>query len=426
MNREKIRNLELFEEVTDGFCYILKNELLKNQLSFKKSENIENDGAKCARFILENKLESVIVQHDLTDEEVVHFANGFKLRLWIFDKYKKTKEESDLKVYIKCQNKEYVKSELQKLWKVSDALLWTREIINTPANECYAETVVKKFLSEKPNDVEITILGEKEIKELGMNLLLNVNAGSKHEPKVIVVKKGNPKLAIVGKGVTFDSGGISIKPSSNMDKMIADMTGGAVTLGIAKALEGENVDFMLIAGFVENMVDANAQRPGDIWKSMNGKTVQVLNTDAEGRLILGDLVYYAGTLGIENIITIATLTGAVSVALGQARAAVLGKSFAKELFNSGEKTNEKVWELPDDKEYNRLLECKVADLQNITNLSGAGVIVGFKFIEELLKEGTKLSHLDIAGVMDRKMDNCSAPFNGFGLRILVDFIRNFK
>lgn len=440
-----INNVNVLELLNNDTIYLLNINLIyqegekpTNAMNFiickNSSWEIEQSGGKFMDFLEKNEefiknscFEGVFINHDLSDEELSFFVNGMKLKAWKFDKYKK-QTSFNLKIHIKHHNKNDFKLHFDKLWNISSNILWARNLINTPANDCYAEKIVEEVKKLDWKTCEVQILDENEMEKLHMTLALKVNAGSSKKPRVVVIKKGkNPKLAIVGKGVTFDTGGISIKPSNKMDEMIYDMAGGAAVIATAKTLDNIDCEFIAIAGFVENACDGNSQLPGDIYKSKNGKTVQILNTDAEGRLLLGDLVYYAGELGCNQIITIATLTGAVQVALGNIHAAVMG-NLSQKLIECGKQTGETLWELPSDEAYNSFLNCSVADLQNISDGKGAGTIVGFKFIELLLKENTKLTHIDIASMIKNSYCHrniCDNKFyTAFGIRLLHEFVKN--
>lgn len=415
---------------TDDFHKILINFPINDESDFE----LEKSGGRLFRYIesyfevLKLKKEiiestTINITHELSDRQLALIQNGIDLKAWKFTKYKSREK---INYQINLNHGHEFENHYNKLKIVTDSILWARELINTPANDCYAEIIAEEVKKLHFKTCEVTILDEKDMET--MTLALKVNAGSPRPPRVIIIKKGeNPNLAIVGKGVTFDTGGVSIKPSDKMDEMIYDMAGGAAVLATAKVLDSMDCEFIAIAGFVENCCDGAAQLPGDIYKSRNGKTVQVLNTDAEGRLLLGDLVHYAGELGCKNIITIATLTGAVQVCLGNIHAGVMGP-LSQGLIESGKITGETLWELPSDKAYDSFIESKVADIKNISGGRGAGPTVGFKFIEALLYPGTSLTHLDIASMIRNGYaheDLCDPSFyTAFGIRLLSHFIFN--
>ncbi|MBI1763653.1 MAG: leucyl aminopeptidase [Acidobacteria bacterium] len=288
---------------------------------------------------------------------------------------------------------------------IAEAANFGRDIINEPSNIITptalagkAEEVAKEF------GLELDVLDETRMRELGMGSLLGVAQGSVEPPKLIVLSykpaaASDETIAIVGKGVTFDTGGISIKPADGMEKMKYDMAGGATTLAAMRAIAQlkPNVNVLGIVPAVENMPGGKAQRPGDVVKAMTGKTIEVINTDAEGRLILADAVAYARKLGATKIVDLATLTGAVSIALGDVYVAILGNNqeWVDAIIAAGKATGEKYWQLPLDKEYREQIKSEIADIKNIGGRK-AGTITGAYFIREFV-EDTPWAHLDIAG-----------------------------
>lgn len=288
---------------------------------------------------------------------------------------------------------------------IAEAANFGRDVINEPSNILTptalagkAEEVAKEF------GLELDVLDEARMRELGMGSLLGVAQGSVEAPKLIVLSykpaaESKETIAIVGKGVTFDTGGISIKPADGMEKMKYDMAGGATTIAAMRAIAQlkPNVNVLGIVPAVENMPGGKAQRPGDVVKAMTGKTIEVINTDAEGRLILADAVAYARKLGATKIVDLATLTGAVSIALGDVYVAILGNNqeWVDAIIAAGKATGEKYWQLPLDKEYREQIKSEIADIKNIGGRK-AGTITGAYFIREFVEE-TPWAHLDIAG-----------------------------
>ena len=273
------------------------------------------------------------------------------------------------------------------------------------------------------------------MKKLGMGALLGVGMGSANPSRLVTLEwNGNslskdPPLGLVGKGVTFDTGGISIKPSEGMEEMKMDMGGSALVLGVMKtlALRKAKANVVGVIGLVENMVSSNAQRPSDIVKSMSGKTIEVLNTDAEGRLVLADALWYCQEkFKVKTIIDFATLTGAIIVALGNFYAGLFSssKDLSNKLIKSGENTDEKVWEFPLGKEYDLLLDCDIADVKNITGTRGAGSITAAQFLKRFVKDDVAWAHLDIAGVtwINKDLPLSSKGGTGFGVRLINDYI----
>jgi leucyl aminopeptidase len=270
-----------------------------------------------------------------------------------------------------------------------------------------------------------------------MNSLLGVGQGSASETFLVIIKWNGRKekdkpIAFVGKGVCFDTGGISLKPAKFMEEMKYDMGGSAVVVGLMKtlALRKAKVNAIGVVGLVENMPGANAQRPGDIVKSYSGKTIEVLNTDAEGRLVLADaLSYTEKKFQPKFIIDLATLTGAIIMALGQEYAGLFSNNdkLCKQLFNIGNSINEKVWRLPLHENYDKLMNSKYADVQNINYSGGAGSITAAQFLQRFIQNKTPWVHLDIAGMaFSKKASNINTGgATGFGVRLLNDLIRNF-
>ena len=276
------------------------------------------------------------------------------------------------------------------------------------------------------------------MKKLGMHSLLGVGQGSENESFLVVIRWNGAKsnfgkpLSFVGKGVCFDTGGISLKPARFMEEMKYDMGGSAVVVGLMKclALRKAKVNAIGVVGLVENMPDGNAQRPGDIVKSYSGKTIEVLNTDAEGRLVLADaLTYTEKKYNPKFIIDLATLTGAIIMALGEEYAGLFSNNtkLSQELHEIGNKINEKVWRLPLHKNYDRLMNSSYADVQNINYAGGAGAITAAQFLQRFILKETPWVHLDIAGMAFSKKAASlnSGGATGFGVRLLNDLIKRY-
>jgi leucyl aminopeptidase len=282
----------------------------------------------------------------------------------------------------------------------------------------------------------VQILGEAEMKKLGMGALLGVGQGSERESKLVVLrwnggKKGDAPIAFVGKGVTFDTGGISIKPAGGMEEMKWDMGGAGVVIGLMKALAGRKakVNVVCVAGCVENMPDGNAQRPGDVVTSMSGQTIEVLNTDAEGRLVLADALWYTKEkFKPKFMVNLATLTGAIIVALGTSRAGLFSNNdkLAEQLFKTGEKTGEELWRLPLADVYDKQINSDIADMQNIGKDREAGSITAAQFLQRFVGD-TPWAHLDIAGTAWSKKDSPIAVkgATAYGVRLLNELVADF-
>ena len=309
---------------------------------------------------------------------------------------------------------------------VLDGIFLTRDLVSEPANVLYPQKFVEFCKDLKKVGVEIQTFDEKKLKTLGMNALLGVAQGSVRPARVMIMKwnglegKKSPPLAFIGKGVTFDTGGISIKPSSGMEDMKWDMGGAGVVAGLmyTLALRKAKANVIGAVGLVENMPDGNAQRPGDIVESLSGQTIEVLNTDAEGRLVLADVLWYVNKkFKPKLMIDLATLTGAIIVALGERYAGLFSNDdlLVKKIIDASKITKELVWQMPMDDEFDKLLNCPVADMKNITGTRGAGSITAAQFLKRFVGK-TSWAHLDIAGVTwSKKGQN----FQDLGGQVLV-------
>jgi leucyl aminopeptidase len=318
---------------------------------------------------------------------------------------------------------------------IGEAQNFARDLVNEPSNKLTPKILAQKAEAmAKEAGLAMDILDEKRIADLKMGALLSVAQGSVEPPRVIVLtyapanpKPGAPVIGLVGKAVTFDTGGISIKPADGMEKMKYDMAGGATMIGVMKALAAlkPNVKVICVVPATENMPGGKAQKPGDIQTAMSGKTIEVLNTDAEGRLILADGVHYAKQLGATHLVDAATLTGAIVVALANVNVGVFGsdRSWTDKLLASAKATGEKMWELPMDDEYREFIKGSFADIQNIGSGKGGGSITGAWFIREFAGD-TPWIHLDIAGTAwndDAKPWLAKGP-TGVSLRTLVNLV----
>jgi len=374
-------------------------------------------------------------------ERSARVALGAKLRSFRFDKYR-TKEKKDAKPTLKALRllaEEGTKARdlFNEYDKVAEGVFFTRNLVSEPANVIYPASLAKEAKGLKELGVEVTVLGEKEMKKLGMGALLGVGQGSERESKLVVMEwNGLPKgkkqdggpVAFVGKGVTFDSGGISIKPSAGMEDMKWDMGGSGVVLGLMKALAGRKAKAHVvgIVGLVENMPSGSAQRPGDIVTSMSGQTIEVLNTDAEGRLVLADALWYCQeTYKPKIVVDLATLTGAIMVSLGNTIAGLFSNDdeLADDLFACGEAVNEKLWRMPMGDDFDKMINSDAADMKNIGGRWG-GSITAAQFLKRFVQEKVKWAHLDIAGVTWSSADKPTVPKGGtgFGVRLLDRYI----
>ena len=322
---------------------------------------------------------------------------------------------------------------------IGESQSFARDLINEPSNKLTPKILAEKAEAmAKKAGLAVDILDEKRIADLKMGALLSVAQGGPEPPRMIVVtytpanpKPGAPVLGIVGKAVTFDTGGISIKPSEGMEKMKYDMAGGATMLGVMRALAAlkPNVKVICVVPATENMPGGTAQKPGDIQTAMSGKTIEVLNTDAEGRLILADAVHYAKQLGATHLVDAATLTGAIVVALASINVGVFGgadQAWTDKVLASAKAAGEKMWQMPMDDEYREFIKGTVADIQNIGSGKGGGSITGAWFIREFAGD-TPWVHLDIAGTAwndDAKAWLAKGP-TGIALRTLVHLAMSY-
>lgn len=351
-----------------------------------------------------------------TREDLVNagasIACGALLRSYSFEKYKSKPKESDdtaapEKFQIISESAPAIKSAFEPMEQVSSGVFFARNLVNEPPNTLYPESFVQYVKDElKPLGVEIDVLDEKKLQKLGMGGIMAVGQGSARPPRICVMRwngagkktKEGP-LAFVGKGVTFDTGGISIKPAAGMDEMKMDMGGAAAVTGLMKSLAARKakVNAVGVIGLAENMPSGNAYRPGDIITSYAGKTIEVLNTDAEGRLILCDTLTYAERYNPDVVIDLATLTGACLVALGRVPSGLLGNDdrLCNELLAASETATDSLWRLPLWEEYQELLKSNFADMANIGG-KDAGTITAACFLSRFA-ENFRWAHLDIAG-----------------------------
>jgi len=377
------------------------------------------------------KFEASQVDIDCEDQDLLeNVIIGFQQKDYIYSIYKK----NSLKVKFKTSYK-LKKSNIEKL----NSINFLKELVSEPSNIIYPDSFVKRTEKQiNKSQVNIKILDQNKIKKIGLNCLLAVSQGSARQPRVMEFsKKNNPKnvdILFVGKGVCFDSGGISIKPSAGMEEMKWDMGGAAVTASIIKYLSEIKTNFSYagIVGLVENMPSGTAYKPGDIIKSYKGVNVEVLNTDAEGRLVLADIITYGCEVYKPKIvIDFATLTGAIMVALGQHYAGMFSNDdgLSDALYKSGIETNEKVWRMPLHDDFDKELNSPFVDLKNIGAGRYGGSVTAAQFLQRFVPPKTKWAHLDIAGTTWKNSGDIhnSKGATGFGLTLIADFIdRYFK
>ena len=398
-------------------------------------------GGKTFSQIKESKVDVLLEDVASIDEIAANFAYGMVLKSYEFTKYKskgEKKKSSKLKqIHVVLSQWKEAQASFKILEKIAAGVFLARDLTSEPPNFLYPESYAKYIKSQlDPLGVKVTILDETQMRAKGMGALLGVGQGSARKPYLVIMEwqgskeKKEAPLAFVGKGVTFDTGGISLKPSANMDEMKYDMAGSAAVVGLMKAVAGRKAtaNVVGVVGLVENMPGGNAQRPGDIVHSMSGQTIEVLNTDAEGRLVLADALWYCQEhYHPKVIVDLATLTGAIVITFGSEYAGLFSndRKLTRKLIASGEKTAEKLWELPLGKAYDKMLESPAADMQNIGNERGAGSITAAQFLQRFINKDVAWAHLDIAGVAWAKKvrDLCPKGATAFGVRLLDCFIK---
>ena len=371
-----------------------------------------------------------------------NLAHGAMLRSYRFDKYR-TKEKPEQKPSLKeltvlTAATASARRAYAPLEKIGEGVFFTRDVVSEPANIIYPESFAREALTLRKLGVKVEVLDERDMKKLGMGALLGVGQGSAKPPRLVILQwRGNPRaknkapVAFIGKGVTFDTGGISLKPAQGMEEMKWDMAGAGVVVGLMKALAGRKarVNAVGIAGMVENMPDGNAQRPGDIVKTMSGQTVEVLNTDAEGRLVLADALWYCqDRFKPQFMIDLATLTGAIVVALGHEYSGLFSNNdeLSERLAAAGKAVEEPVWRMPLADAYDRQMDSDAADVKNIGNGRDAGSITAAQFLQRFVND-VPWAHLDIAGMAWSKKDAPLTPkgATAYGVRLLDRLVEDY-
>ena len=369
-------------------------------------------------------------------------AFGALQKSWRMDKYFTTKPKKQLPSVTEIQVVG-APAEASDAWPryaaIADGVALTKELVSEPANVIYPESFIERCQHLADLGVEITVLDDKQMEKLGMGALLGVGLGSRKPSRLLVMKwdgtggKQERPVCLVGKGVTFDTGGISIKPAGGMEDMKFDMGGAGAVAGAMKALAGRNAKAHVIGvcGLVENMPDGNAQRPGDVVTSMSGQTIEVINTDAEGRLVLCDALHWAQeTYNPEYVIDLATLTGAIIISLAHEYAGMFTNSddMADKLNAASKSSGDPLWHMPIGKAYDKMINSQIADMKNV-GPRGGGSITAAQFLHRFIKDGVKWAHLDIAGTVwtDKPGATWTKGASGFGVKLLDRFIAdNFE
>ncbi|MAV76954.1 MAG: leucyl aminopeptidase [Candidatus Marinimicrobia bacterium] len=422
------KNLFVFEVSSKKKIVLVS---IKNNL---KTYEVENLGAELYKRINYGKNSEYFIVSDSVlgkhDNFLGHFLHGLKLKSYEFKKYK-TKKDTRIILINVAGNKNKPTAQNQLKFKaLEEGTFYARDLVSEPGNVLHPDEYARRLSSLRKDGLKVNIYDEKKLKKLGMNALIGVGQGSIRGSYLVTMEwngaKNNSKpLAFVGKGVCFDTGGYSLKPPKFMEDMTYDMAGSATVVGLMKnfALRKAKINAVGVVGLVENMVSGNAQRPGDIVKSYSGKTIEILNTDAEGRLVLADaLTFTEKKFKPKFIVDLATLTGAIIVCLGSEYAGLFSNDdkLSKEIFNAGEKVEEKVWRMPLHKNYDKLMNSKNADVQNINYVGGAGSTTAAQFLQRFILNKTPWAHLDIAGMAFSKYGGAlnSGGATGFGVRLL--------
>ncbi|HEY1541843.1 MAG TPA: leucyl aminopeptidase [Xanthobacteraceae bacterium] len=347
----------------------------------------------------------------MTPEQATELAIGMRLRAYRFDGYKTKRKDDEeksgaIKIEIGVPDVAKARAAWAKRGGLADGVVFARDLINEPANVLFPAEFARRAGTLKRLGVAVDVFDVPAMKRLGMNALLGVGQGSAHDSRMVIMrwnggKKGSAPVAFIGKGVCFDTGGISIKPAGSMEDMKGDMAGAGCVVGLMQALAARKarVNAVGAIGLVENMPDGNAQRPGDIVKTMSGQTIEIINTDAEGRLVLSDVLHYVNTkYKPKFMVDLATLTGAIMVALGQEYAGLFANDdkLAERLVKAGESTGERVWRMPLGPEYDKMIDSKFADMKNTGGSRWGGAITAAQLLARFVGK-TPWAHLDIAG-----------------------------
>jgi len=366
-------------------------------------------------------------------EFAAHVAFGARLKSYRFDKYF-TKEKKEDKPQLKklsvlTSANGAAKTAFAPLDKIADGVFLTRNLVSEPANVIHPETLAEECRKLAELGIDVELLGEKQMKKLGMGALLGVGQGSERESHLVIMRWNGAKdpeaapLALIGKGVCFDTGGISIKPAGGMEEMKWDMAGAGAVIGAMKALAGRaaKANVVGIVGLVENMPSGNAQRPGDVVTSASGQTIEVINTDAEGRLVLADALWYArDRFKPKAMIDLATLTGAIIISLGHEYAGLFSNNdkLADRITAAGKAAGEPVWRMPMGDAYDKQIKSDIADMKNVGGREG-GSITAAQFLKRFVDD-TPWAHIDIAGTAWSKKDTATCPkgATAFGVRLL--------
>jgi len=376
----------------------------------------------------------------LKANQVADLALGARLRAYTFDLYKTKRKDDDVRptkveVNFACAGPAAVEKAWAKASAIAESVVFARDLVNEPANVLYPGEFARRVTGLSKLGINVEVLDVAAMKKLGMGALLGVGQGSVHDSRLVVMrwnggKRGADPVAFIGKGVCFDTGGISIKPAAGMEDMKGDMAGAACVVGLMRALAARNAKVNAVGaiGLVENMPDGKAQRPGDIVKTMSGQTIEIINTDAEGRLVLADVLHYVNKrFKPKFMVNLATLTGAIIVALGQEYAGMFSNDdkLSERLTKCGEAIGERVWRMPLGPEYDKMIDSKFADMKNTGGRWG-GAITAAQLLQRFVAK-TPWAHLDIAGTaMGSPQTEINKSWaSGWGVRLLDHLVEEY-
>jgi leucyl aminopeptidase len=410
----------------------ISSKIDNERIGGKFYDYLENNNIPNSKTSLNNVENLLKINNNFLNE----FWHGTQLKSYSFNIYKTNSKKKIFELFLPIKLKKTFKKNNFNFEALLEGIITTKDLVSEPGNILHPDEYVKRIKNLKKIGLKITIYDKKKLKQMGMNALLGVGQGSVRGSYLATIewrgsKKNISPLSFVGKGVCFDTGGISLKPAKFMEDMTYDMAGSAVVVGLMKtlALRKAKVNAVGVVGLVENMPDGNAQRPGDIVKSYSGKTIEILNTDAEGRLVLADaLSYTEKKFKPKFIVDLATLTGAIIVSLGSEYAGLFSNDdkISYQLTKSGEKVGEKVWRMPLNDNYDKLIDSKKADMQNINYVGGAGSTTAAQFLQRFILNKTPWAHLDIAGMAFSKYGGAlnSGGATGYGVRLLNQLIED--
>ena len=406
----------------------------------KTSLDYEKLGSNLFLFLKDNKIEKSFLETNLSkinNIQLEKFLHGAQLKSYQFNLYKTDKSKNlTTNLYVVGHKSKKTNLLRNKLNSILEGVFLTRDLVSEPGNILHPDEYARRIVKLRKFGLKVSVYDQKKLKKMGMNALLGVGQGSVRGSYLVTIewkgaKSKSKPLGFVGKGVCFDTGGYSLKPAKFMEDMTYDMAGSATVVGLMKtlALRKSKINAVGVVGLVENMVSGNAQRPGDIVKSYSGKTIEVLNTDAEGRLVLADaLTFTEKKFKPQFIVDLATLTGAIIVSLGSEYAGLFSNNdkLSKQLIDAGQSVDEKLWRMPLNENFDKLINSKNADMQNINYVGGAGSTTAAQFLQRFIINKTPWAHLDIAGMAFSKYGGAlnSGGATGYGVRLLNKLIED--